>query len=129
MRLVIIETADALLFMSANGFVHGDIKHEHLMYRRNGTNFVLVIVDWGFAETSSCKYTSKRGKIDTPNREANLRQTDLRCALPPFPETMERIVPADGKGGTPFYRMPVGASSHEERQKGDHWALGIILLF
>ena len=47
-RHVIIKTADALLFMSANGLVHGDIKHQHSMYRWNGTNFVLVLVDWGF---------------------------------------------------------------------------------
>jgi len=128
-RHVILKTADALMFMSANGLVHGDIKHEHLMYRWNGTNSDLVIVDWGFAETRSRNYTPKsRLRIDTPNREANLRQTDLRCALPILPRKLERIAPADGKGGTPFYRMLYGARSHEERQKGDHWALGIIVL-
>ena len=62
-------------------------------------------------------------------------QTESKSATNRFALHITHFSQENGKdcargrqGWDPFYRMPVGARSHEERQKGDHWALGIIVL-
>ena len=117
---VFLRICDAVAFAHAHGVVHRDLKPENVMIGEFGE---VLVLDWGIA--LNAERGMRNAECEPENSESATQDSAIQDSAIRNPHS---ALPAPGSvAGTPAYMSPEQRAGRPVDQRGDIYALGVML--